>query len=187
MKKNVVFIEDSSLLEQNYFMTKKKYITFKYISFLFIFLLFILNLYINIKYFNYQKNKDIIFKCKSEEGKNKDVQNIKINNNNDNINFNNIETKDLNILKLIENEIKNRAQLILEEQKFLHGLIRTIKPKKIVEIGVARGGSSVLILNAIKDIKSAKLYSIDKNSYCYLERNKKTGYLVHEKFPELDL
>ena len=72
-----------------------------------------------------------------------------------------------------------------EEQKFLHGLIRTIKPKKIVEIGVARGGSSVLILNAIRDIKGAKLYSIDKSIYCYLERKKKSGYFVQEKFPEL--
>ena len=75
--------------------------------------------------------------------------------------------------------------MTIEEQKFLHGLIRTIKPKKIVEIGVARGGSSVLILNAIKDIKDAKLYSIDKSIYCYLQRNKKSGYFVQEKFPEL--
>ena len=64
-------------------------------------------------------------------------------------------------------------------------MIRTIKPKKIVEIGVARGGSSVIILNAIKDIKGAKLYSIDKSIYCYLNKKKKTGYLVQEKFPEL--
>jgi predicted O-methyltransferase YrrM len=75
--------------------------------------------------------------------------------------------------------------MIPEEQKFLHGLIRTIKPKKIVEIGVARGGSSVLFLNAIKDIKDARLYSIDKSIYCYIEKNKKSGYLVQEKFPEL--
>ena len=187
MKKNVVSIEDRFLLGQKIYFdkNKKKYISFSYISFLFIFPLLFLNIYITIKFFNCRKNKDIIYKCKSEEGKIKDVPNIKINNNNDFINFNNIETKDLNILRLIENEIKNTAQLIPEEQKFLHGLIRTIKPKKVVEIGVARGGSSVLILNAIKDIKGAKLYSIDKSIYCYLERKKKSGYLVQEKFPEL--
>jgi predicted O-methyltransferase YrrM len=172
MKKNAISIEDRFLLDQKIFYDKnnKKYIPFSYISFLIIFLLLILNLYITIKFVNNQKNQDIIYKYKS---------------NYDYIKFNNIETKDLNILKLIENEIKNTAQLIPEQQKFLHGLIRTIKPKKIVEIGVARGGSSVLILNAIKDIKGAKLYSIDKSIYCYLERNKKSGYLVQEKFPEL--
>lgn len=172
MKKNVIPIEDRFLQEQKIFIdkNKKKCIPFLYISFQIIFLLLILNLYITIKFVNYQKNKDSI---------------NRYNSNYNNINFNNIETKDLNLLKLIENEIKNKALLIPEEQKFIHGLIRTIKPKKIVEIGVARGGSSVLILNAIKDIKDAKLYSIDKSIYCYLERNKKPGYLVQEKFPEL--
>jgi len=68
---------------------------------------------------------------------------------------------------------------------FFHGLIRKIKPRKIVEIGVSRGGSSALILNAIKDIKDAKLFSIDYSINCYKDTNKKTGYLVKEKFPEL--
>jgi len=106
-KKNVVSIEDKFLLNQNIFYdkNKKKYILFSYISFLFIFVLLFLNIYIAIKYFNCQK------KSNSEEGKNQDAQYKKSHNNNDYINFNNIETKDLNILKLIENEIKNKAQL----------------------------------------------------------------------------
>jgi hypothetical protein len=170
-KKNPVSIEDRFLLNQKIFFdtNKKKYIPFLYISFLFIFPLLFLNFYIAIKFFNCQK------KCKSEEGKGQDAQYIKINNISDYVNFNNIETKDLNIFKIIEKKINNEAQLIPEEQKFLHGLIRTIKPKKIVEIGVARGGSSALILNAIKDIKGAKLYSIDKSIYCYLEKKKNQG------------
>ena len=186
-KKNVISIEDKFLLDQKIYYNKnqKKYILFSYISFLFILLLLFLNIYLAIKFFNCQINKDIICKCKSEEGKIQDYPYKKINNSSDYISFNNIEAKDLNMLRLIENEIKNTAQLMPEEQKFLHGLIRTIKPKKIVEIGVARGGSSVLILNAIRDIKGAKLYSIDKSIYCYLERKKKSGYFVQEKFPEL--
>ena len=81
-----------------------------------------------------------------------------------------IEEIDLNILKKIENEIKNYIELTPEEQKFMNGLIRKIKPRKIVEIGVSKGGSSVLILNAIKDIKGSKLFSIDKSIYCYREK-----------------
>ena len=97
----MVSIEDRFLLSQKIFYdkNKKKYIPFSYISFL----LFFLNIYIAIKFFNCQK------KCKSEEGKSQDAQYIKINNRNDYISFNNIETKDLNILKLIENEIKKTA------------------------------------------------------------------------------
>ena len=86
---------------------------------------------------------------------------------------------------IIENEIKNYIEFVLDEQKFFHGLLRTIKPKKIVEIGVSCGGSAVLILNAIKDIEGAKLFSIDKSINWYRDGNKKTGYLVQEKFPEL--
>ena len=131
-KKNVVSIEDRFLLAQKIYYDKNKIknIPFSYISFLFIFPLLFLNVYIAIKFFNCQKNKDIIYKCKSEVGKIQDAPYIKINNKSDYISFNNIETKDVSILRLIENEIKNKAQLIPEEQKFLHGLIRTIKPKK---------------------------------------------------------
>ena len=88
-------------------------------------------------------------------------------------------------MKVIENEIKDYIELIPEEQKFMNGLIRKIKPRKIVEIGVSKGGSAALILNAIKDIKDSKLFSIDKSIYCYREENKKTGFVVEEKFPQL--
>ena len=60
-----------------------------------------------------------------------------------------------------------------------------MKPKKLVEIGVSTGGSSAIILNSIKNINGAKLYSIDKLTYCYRIPKKKTGFIVEEKFPEL--
>ena len=37
------------------------------------------------------------------------------------------------------------------ERCFLNGIIRQTKPKKILELGVSAGGSSAIILNAIKD------------------------------------
>ena len=45
------------------------------------------------------------------------------------------------------------------QREFINGIIRKFKPKKIVEIGVYYGGSSAVILNAIKDIEGAHLYS----------------------------
>ena len=83
------------------------------------------------------------------------------------------------------------SKKIIEESEWLmsldvayliNGLIRKHKPKNCLEIGVAKGGSSILILNAIKDIPDSRLVSIDLFSEF---RNKKVGYLVEQKFPQL--
>ena len=111
----------------------------------------------------------------------------KDNNENSQIDFSNtpIEEIDLNILKPIESKILGIVELQKNEQRFFNGILRAIKPKKIVEIGVSRGGSSIIILNAIKDIEGAKLYSIDKSRKWYRNSDKDTGYFVKENFPEL--
>ena len=99
--------------------------------------------------------------------------------------FSNIETFDLNILEPIESKLFDYIELTTNEQRFFNGILRKVKPKKIVEIGVSRGGSSGLILNAIKDIEGAKLYSIDELKICYKNKDKDSGFFVKEKFPEL--
>ena len=63
------------------------------------------------------------------------------------------------------------------QREFLNGLIRKFKPKKILEIGVSSGGSSIIILNAIKDIKNAHLYSLD------LSDSKIIGHCIKKYFP----
>jgi predicted O-methyltransferase YrrM len=68
---------------------------------------------------------------------------------------------------------------------FINGLIRKYKPKNCLEIGVASGGSSILILNAIKDIPDSRLISLDRNTQLYINKFKKTGYRVKQYFPEL--
>ena len=50
---------------------------------------------------------------------------------------------------------------------------------------MSRGGSSTIILNAIKNIEGEKLYSIDKSRNCCRNRDKDTGYFVKENYPEL--
>lgn len=96
--------------------------------------------------------------------------------------FENYET---NILDQVKEKIKEKSEMHFTEQAFLNGLIRKYKPKKILELGVSAGGSSVIMLNASKDIKGSKVYSIDKLNYYYKNHKKKPGYLVKEKFPEL--
>ena len=75
--------------------------------------------------------------------------------------------------KIIENDC---SSMWVNEREFLNGIIRKIRPKKILEIGVNNGGSSVVILNVIRDY-NAKLYSIDLNS------EQKVGRCVRDFFP----
>ena len=71
------------------------------------------------------------------------------------------------------------------ERYFLNGIIRALKPRKILEVGVSSGGGSAIILNAISDIDGAKLYSVDYAEKAYRHPDKLSGFLVNEKFPEL--
>lgn len=82
------------------------------------------------------------------------------------------------------NEIKQKlndskcSQMWANQREFLNGIVRKFKPKKIVEIGVASGGSSIILLNAIADSNNAKLYSIDLNPKNYI------GFCVNKYFPQ---
>jgi len=96
-----------------------------------------------------------------------------------------IDDIDVNILYHIQNKIQPFIEQSWNEEKFLNGIIRRIKPKKILEIGVSAGGSSSIILNAIKDIPKAKLYSVDRYKKWYKNNHKEVGWLVKEYFPEL--
>jgi cephalosporin hydroxylase len=66
----------------------------------------------------------------------------------------------------------------------MNGIIRKFKPKKCLEIGVDKGGSAIIILNALKDINDSFLVSLDLISY-----NSKGKYYIGENvkkyFPEL--
>ena len=71
------------------------------------------------------------------------------------------------------------SDMWLNQREFLNGIIRKFKPHKFLELGVHRGGSSIIILNAIKDIKDSRLYSIDLND------ENDIGICVNKFFPEL--
>ena len=90
--------------------------------------------------------------------------------------FDKYDTKIYDVIKIkLE---KTKCSLMWSNQReFLNGIIRKYRPKKIIEIGVRRGGSSIIILNAIKDIKNAHLYSID------IDPSTKIGFCVNNLFP----
>ena len=99
--------------------------------------------------------------------------------------FAKIEEFESNILYEIQDKLEGFIEVSKEDQRFLNGIIRKVKPKKLVEIGVAYGGTSALILNAIKDVRGSKLYSIDINKYFYRDESKLTGFIIKEKFKEI--
>ncbi len=98
-----------------------------------------------------------------------------------NFEYHNYQNNNIN-QKMIE---KSGWLLSPVDAYFINGLIQKIKPKKCLEIGVARGGSAVIILNAIKDIKDSVLISLDLNKRLFIDKTKETGYTVKEFFPEL--
>ena len=80
---------------------------------------------------------------------------------------------------------KSGCELSHNQAYFLNGIIRKHKPKNCLEIGVSRGGSSILILNAIKDIQGSQLVSLDLYTVHYKDPSIKTGWRVNSFFPNL--
>ena len=140
----------------------------KYILIFIIIIQFIINVNLFIKQRRYQSNNFSIDINDVEEKIEENIENI-----------------DVNLVLSIQDKLANYIEIKPNEQKFLNGIVRKYKPKKLVEIGVSEGGTAALMLNAIKDLKNSKLYSIDRNEKHYKHPERKTGWLVKEKFPDL--
>ena len=96
-----------------------------------------------------------------------------------------LENYQNNYLESLGSGLDEFSEMTCSERAFLSGAIRKFKPKKILELGVAAGASSAIILNAIKDLEDAALYSIDYSAEYYRKKEKNSGYIVKEKYPEL--
>jgi predicted O-methyltransferase YrrM len=92
------------------------------------------------------------------------------------------------ILNRLDDSYKKIVQMSNDDLEFLNALLIRENPRVVVEIGVADGGGSIVILNALKNIQNSKLYSIDLNEKLYHHSNKfiteKTGYFVGN-YPDL--
>jgi predicted O-methyltransferase YrrM len=88
------------------------------------------------------------------------------------------------ILTQMDDSYTKISEMSFAQRMFINALILRKKPKKLLEIGVSAGGSSIVILNAIKDFSDAKLFSIDLNDIWYKDTNYKTGYYV-DNYPQL--
>lgn len=107
-----------------------------------LFLISIITIIYNVYFYGFQRNQKIIMRNKEK------LKELNYDVNFDYSNYQrNIITKEI---------IQNSGwQLELIQAYFINGIIRKLKPKKCLEIGVSNGGSSILILNAIKDIENS--------------------------------
>ena len=115
------------------------------------------------------------------------------------LDFSEIEFYDENILEDIEVNLQGKiedtdyfkSEMSYKDRAFLNGIIRKTKPKSVVEIGLSAGGSSIVILNAMRDMENTKLYSFDYNTIWYRDvhlgkdKGRKTGFLVDQIAPDL--
>ena len=141
----------------------------KYLNKIILLIIIIIQYYINNKIYKYRKDYDE----KSENLKNKRYD----------INF---KYQDYEKNLITDKIIKDSGWLLgQKEAYFINGLIRKNKIKHCLEIGVANGGSAILILNALKDRENSILVSLDLNNELFNDPNKTTGYRVKKYFPEL--
>lgn len=77
------------------------------------------------------------------------------------------------------NEFGN-PEMTDRESAFLCGIIKKFRPKKIVEIGVAQGGTTALLFECLKRIQidSCEIYSVDINTKCYSKPDEMTGFVA---------
>ena len=76
---------------------------------------------------------------------------------------------------------------------FLYDFVRALRPRRVVELGVASGGSTSLLLTAIADAGiepvdergEPTLQSFDLHPWCYFDRSRAVGSAVQEMAPEL--
>jgi len=83
----------------------------------------------------------------------------------------------------IVNEIPDfYMELTKEHAGVLCGLIKEYHPKKIVELGVAAGGSACLIMKCLElvEYRDTIMYSLDLNERCYQNKEKETGWLLKQ-------
>jgi predicted O-methyltransferase YrrM len=84
-------------------------------------------------------------------------------------------------LKIRDNLSEDGAEMSELQLSMLCGLIKEYRPQKIVEVGVAAGGTTAVILNCLSLIElDTWVYSVDLSERYYRDTSKKTGYLAEE-------
>lgn len=81
----------------------------------------------------------------------------------------------------LQNKRSFTCEMSDDDHAFLCGIIKEIRPEKIVEIGVAEGGTTAVIMESLFLLgMESRVYSVDLNRELYCNREKETGYVWKE-------
>ena len=88
-------------------------------------------------------------------------------------------------IEKIGDSIIEKAEMTREQMGFLCGIINEKRPYKILEVGVAAGSTTVVIIQCLEMIgQSAQLYSVDLCEKLYYNPEIDTGYITSEYIRE---
>ena len=94
--------------------------------------------------------------------------------------------KQIDVLNMNEcNDVKKSYTHLCEmtkfERNFLCSLLKEKKPKKILEVGVAAGATTALVLEFLSELDvEVEYYSCDLFEEYYSDSSKKTGFIIEE-------
>jgi len=96
----------------------------------------------------------------------------------------------MNVFTLIEDRPDwLKGAITKKECLFINTILQLKKAKNVLEIGVASGFSSAVILKTLQQINkndtNYKLTSLDNTKYCYFDKTKRTGVYLYETLPDL--
>ncbi|WP_290656224.1 class I SAM-dependent methyltransferase [Anaerovibrio sp.] len=96
----------------------------------------------------------------------------------------NPESFEIDVLRHIPESVLKHSEMHEVERRFVNGLIRLVKPRNIIEIGVSGGAGSAVILNAISDMPESHLYSFDIADKWYMDTSKDVGWVTDLMWPD---
>lgn len=77
------------------------------------------------------------------------------------------------------NAPRNEPEMTCFESSFLSGLLKRFRPKNILEVGLAAGGTSAIIMQCMKMLdESYEMYSVDLQKQFYVDNRFESGYLA---------
>lgn len=80
----------------------------------------------------------------------------------------------------IGSELNRYVEMREVEHGFITGLLKANSPRKVLEVGVASGGTTSVILKCLENIgQQSEMFSVDISSKWYRDACKETGFLVN--------
>lgn len=88
---------------------------------------------------------------------------------------------------IFDNELDFEPMMSQEEHGFLCAMLKQKEAKKIIELGVAAGGTTAVIMAALKILdRDSKVYSVDLSEKYYVDTRYETGYLYNRYKDKID-